>query len=1246
MIRNQTKKYFIKDTSLHGVDDDMFNYADISKVLSKIIETNSPPYNVAIIGKWGLGKSSLINLVINKYKNREDEYLIQEINAWKYEKESLGKVFLKQLWQGISKKRFKSFEVIKREFSEIVNGDITITPSKAGKKKTKKLLSTAGIIAGATVLAFIVYKLIQAGINGINPASWIFWGNVFLSYCKNIATVLLFPVLIGLCKVLLDEYNAKETNKIELNFPIETVDDYEIFLESKIQEKLENAPNLKIVTIIDDLDRLSINKIVEALDALKAFVGFKHCIFIVPFDDEIIKLALEKRRIQQFDDSDDIIESELILDKLFQYKIYLPPLLKFDINKYAIDLIQREIPDFLADYCSLETMQKLLNRIIIHSGVTTPRQVKKLINSFINNYMAACEREYSGKVQKGLFSSEKGQEQLAKFSVLQADFNDFYDLLFSDFSYLKKILECHVNKVEQSNTPESLVEYFQFNNDGTSDGLKPEYESLVNFLIRTAKYDVENIAPYMYLAQDEISRKTGDEIQRRAINALESGNTETLHTMIKDNPPLADTLTYYLSVTNDYLVDALSTAISLFESVTDEYKGKLAYNIVDRTLEVSEPETKFLYTVPPKAILTIANQVDDNNFGERFFNAYLHSLSNAEWLNTTVIISALDVILPEWDSLEISNKTILRDIATLCLASDNVAAQNLIPIIKPEDTTVFDELWGTSWFDKLCKYINTANDFSDDVKDNLAKTFNQLVIDNDINILIKPMFPLLGYSTLLPIIDSILTLPICEKLTQKNATQIADTIIQLDTDECGKEIYNLLSRLSYTISSSNSEAFNVFTANFKTENAMDDVLIYCGKKGYFRFLEPTIAEFSEAIFQNDENDDLLSKIQEYFTDTQREAIFSSLTSKSPFSSGADYSRLIMLFPILAKSSKNKLGLNTIASTTLMPQLQSRYSYGDYFDFVSQSIGHIKSSLQQDTIDQYVAIITSFFSNYRTQCLNSTDRISGYLSKENFGAIFPQIIENSLDADFELSLDVIINNNSLRPTDSNSLTAYRNFLVQHIATSINPNRILDTLSTSFSRFSGLDELVGGAKKNKLIDQNKLINLIAMCIDNTDSIENVTQSLLSIFVLEDTQDIIYRALQKIEKHTIDDIFVNLCDTVDETISIDVLIALIELSNHYNVSAALSLKLKAISLSFAHDNQPQKITKAIRFINDSNRNFDAANKSEIAKVLYSGFHSTTSEEIKGTIMNVVSATKLKRQFKSLLNVDEENYYKKWVK
>ena len=49
----KTKSYFVKDESLHGVDNDRFNYADIAHVLDETISTNEPPYNIAIIGKWG-----------------------------------------------------------------------------------------------------------------------------------------------------------------------------------------------------------------------------------------------------------------------------------------------------------------------------------------------------------------------------------------------------------------------------------------------------------------------------------------------------------------------------------------------------------------------------------------------------------------------------------------------------------------------------------------------------------------------------------------------------------------------------------------------------------------------------------------------------------------------------------------------------------------------------------------------------------------------------------------------------------------------------------------------------------------------------------------------------------------------------------------------------------------------------------------------------------------------------------------
>ena len=59
----------------------------------------------------------------------------------------------------------------------------------------------------------------------------------------------------------------------------------------------------------------------------------------------------------------------------------------------------------------------------------TPRQVKKLVNSFVNNQMVGVERERSNKVEKGFASSVDGMRMIAKLSALQADFKEFYDLL-------------------------------------------------------------------------------------------------------------------------------------------------------------------------------------------------------------------------------------------------------------------------------------------------------------------------------------------------------------------------------------------------------------------------------------------------------------------------------------------------------------------------------------------------------------------------------------------------------------------------------------------------------------------------------------------------------------------------------------------------------------------------------------------------------------------------------------------------
>ena len=65
------EKYFIKDTALENTDNDFFGHMDFAQNIINILNTQEPPFNVAVLGKWGLGKSSLINFVESHLKRQQ-----------------------------------------------------------------------------------------------------------------------------------------------------------------------------------------------------------------------------------------------------------------------------------------------------------------------------------------------------------------------------------------------------------------------------------------------------------------------------------------------------------------------------------------------------------------------------------------------------------------------------------------------------------------------------------------------------------------------------------------------------------------------------------------------------------------------------------------------------------------------------------------------------------------------------------------------------------------------------------------------------------------------------------------------------------------------------------------------------------------------------------------------------------------------------------------------------------------------
>lgn len=646
------KSYYIQDAELNNADQDFFRHEDVSKNLEQIITGNEPPFNVAVIGKWGLGKSSLINLATKDLTADDTKYKRVDINAWKYEKETLSKVFLREVLQAlesddpnhIETSQEKSGSTFLRQFLSIFKHHNNQEGFFKGLWKSiwdNKLLCIGWIVASFT--AYFLYKWGILTLDGrwssMSPAN--IWKTVWTGYLRNSVTLLAVPFFLAILTKLLQEIKGKSPERIGYLPPDLNVEDYEILLRRKVN----GHKNLTILVVVDDLDRLSAKKMVEALDAIKMFMGFKQIIFIVPFDDTILRKSIVQERLNGRT-KEDLSGSDELLDKLFQYKLYLPPVLSYDIKSFAENLCKNNLQNFFRDYCenNSESFLYCVRRILIYRNVTTPRQVKKLINTYVSYVMLSRERENAGKVRTG-FTNE-GMEIIAKIAVLQADFNDVYDLMFEEEDVLKRILDTYgewtsakrdavldneavsevdnANDEDEENHTEELSEV-RTNAEGLnailerlssrerhaakiSTGSNPFNQAmpLINFLQHTKSIDSEDILSYLYVAEDKITIATGTKNRRDFIDAAVSRNVEETKILLNKNASLAEAAHVFIQETNDS--KDVAALVSSLTHCLDELSQDYQKGIADDIATTAE---------------NLANDCDDSDIQEFDFNGLL-----------------------------------------------------------------------------------------------------------------------------------------------------------------------------------------------------------------------------------------------------------------------------------------------------------------------------------------------------------------------------------------------------------------------------------------------------------------------------------------------------------------------------------------------------------------------------------------------------------------------------------------------
>ena len=516
-MKENISNNYLMDKPIDRITKDEFDNKSIVDEIVHNIKSNEPPYNIALIGKWGTGKSSILECVENEFN--KDEYLFVRINAWKYEKQEIRRAFIFEILNELPKISGKVNPIvvaIKETLNKVFSAKIEEDKSKATIKdiSAKIFSNTMALVLGCGLPLCLIFLLCIFGIDFVLSCF-----NIKIDNYNGIMLEMAGAFIVTLIPLIYDCImkfcESKKPININVSEEVKDTNFYEEQMKVALAEYEKKKKEFKsIICIVEDIDRLNADKMVEAINALKSFIGTGKIIFIVPYDNHILSSVLERCKNSKISSNYEILEGEMILNKLFQYKIYMPELIQEDMYEYAKKIVSDStIPNLFKDKSIL--YDNILP-VLMYEETKTPRDVKQLVNSYMAKYNIA--------VSRGIVNCEsKEQLQLmAVLTVLENDFNEFY----SEIVNYPNIIEYFL---ENKRTLEENDEESQINEEGLAliyKRLKKDiyrgskFKKLEAFLKYTKSINKDNIERLVYLNYSKIDKIGGGIASREFRSAL------------------------------------------------------------------------------------------------------------------------------------------------------------------------------------------------------------------------------------------------------------------------------------------------------------------------------------------------------------------------------------------------------------------------------------------------------------------------------------------------------------------------------------------------------------------------------------------------------------------------------------------------------------------------------------------------------------------------------------------------------
>lgn len=313
---------------------DLLGRGTLVHVLKGIIESDSKfkPFTVGLFGKWGTGKSTIINLLKQGFEANSN-YRFSIFNAWENEHCDF---MAGALAHHLATDLYSQKSLLKRIY---MLGKYRVFLQKDTLRNTliwwvligiaSLLVISTGVIdsfiIGSDKSPIIVSGVVSGFALTIVGIAKNLWASPFLKKINSISNSPDYSKHLGVAQYLKEDIRAL-IDSYSFSAQHYLVTKFNSLLNSKKNETPENTKNIgrKIILVIEDLDRCSPERIVNTLEAIRLLASLDNVIVVFAVDGEQLLNAVALKSLNSFVDQK---QSQQIardfLGKLFQLVIEL-----------------------------------------------------------------------------------------------------------------------------------------------------------------------------------------------------------------------------------------------------------------------------------------------------------------------------------------------------------------------------------------------------------------------------------------------------------------------------------------------------------------------------------------------------------------------------------------------------------------------------------------------------------------------------------------------------------------------------------------------------------------------------------------------------------------------------------------------------------------------------------------------------------------------------------------------------------